>query len=368
MPDLLIVGGGPAGLMAALAASEFGLEPLIVDENAWLGGQLIKQTHMFFGSKAERAGTRGFEIGIELEAEIAKRRVEVWLNASCVGYYRDGTVAVLKDQEVVGLKPKALLVATGASENFVSFPGNDLPGVYGAGAVQTLMNVHGIRPGKSVLTVGSGNIGLIVSYQLLQAGVAVKAIIEGLPTIGGYLVHASKIARAGMPVLTRHTILEAYGKEEVTGAAICKIDDQWQAIPGSERKIDCDTICLAVGLSPLTEALWQAGCEMYYVPELGGHVAWHDELMMTTVPGVFTAGDVSGIEEASTAMLEGEIAGLGAAKYMKGESEQLKCRIEEVNCRLAGLRAGPFGQKAREGKCKLAECYKPTVAATADNG
>lgn len=356
--DLLIVGGGPAGLMAALSASEFGLATLVADENDRLGGQLVKQTHMFFGSKAERAGIRGFEIGIELEAEIAARRVEVWQNTPCVGYYSDGMVAVMKGQQVAALKPKALLVATGASENFVQFPGNDLPGVYGAGAVQTLMNVHGIRPGKSVLMVGSGNIGLIVSYQLLQAGVAVKAVIEGLPAIGGYLVHASKIARAGVPVLTRHTILEAHGREEVTGATIARIDDQWRPVAGSEQKIDCDTICLAVGLAPLTEALWQAGCEMYFVPELGGHVAWHDDLMMTTVPGVFTAGDVTGIEEASTAMLEGELAGLGAAKFVKGESDKLKCRIDDVKCRLAGLRAGPFGQKAREGKCKLAECRR----------
>ncbi len=356
--DLLIVGGGPAGLMAALSASEFGLKPLVVDENERLGGQLVKQTHMFFGSKAERAGDRGYEIGIELEKEIAARGVEVWSNASCVGYYPDGTVAVVKAGKVHGLKPKSLLVATGASENFVPFPGNDLPGVYGAGAVQTLMNVHGIRPGKSVLMVGSGNIGLIVSYQLLQAGVPVKAIIEGLPSIGGYLVHASKIQRAGVPVLTRHTILEAHGKEEVTGATIARIDDKWQPVPGSEREIDCDTICLAVGLAPLTEALWQAGCEMYFVPELGGHVAWHDELMMTTVPGVFTAGDVTGIEEASTAMLEGELAGLGAAQFINGQTPNVKCRIDDVTCRLAGLRAGPFGQKAREGKCRLAECRR----------
>jgi sarcosine oxidase subunit alpha len=354
--DILIIGGGPAGLMAALAASDFGFKPLIIDENDRLGGQLIKQTHMFFGSKAEKAGTRGIDIGIELNAEVRKRGLECWSNSPAVGYYPDGTVAVLRDDKLAAVKPKAMLVATGASENFVPFPGNDLPGVYGAGAVQTLMNVHGIRPGNSVLMIGSGNIGLIVSYQLLQAGVQVKAIIEGLPGIGGYLVHASKIARAGVPILTRHTILEALGDEEVTGARICKIDDKWQPVSGSEQTIDCDTICLAVGLSPLTEVLWQAGCQMNYIPELGGQVAWHDELMQTTVPGIFTAGDVTGIEEASTAMLEGELAGLGAVKFLRGEFKELQCRIDDTTCRLAGLRAGPFGQKAREGKCRLKEC------------
>ncbi|HAD82973.1 TPA: pyridine nucleotide-disulfide oxidoreductase, partial [Candidatus Edwardsbacteria bacterium] len=255
----------------------------------------------------------------------------------------------------------AVLVATGASENFVSFPGSDLPGVYGAGAVQTLMNVYGIKPGNSVLMVGSGNIGLIVSYQLMQAGVQVKAIIEGLPKIGGYLVHASKIARAGVPILTRHTILNALGGDMVSGAVISRIDDKWQTLGDTQQTLEVDTICLAVGLSPLTELLWQAGCQLNYIPELGGQVAWHDDLMMTTVPGIFTAGDVSGIEEASTAMLEGELAGLGAVKYLKGDSKELQCRIDDTACRLAGLRAGPFGQKAREGKCKLKECRIKTV-------
>ncbi len=361
--------------MAALAASDFGLKPLVIDENQKPGGQLIKQTHMFFGSKAERAGTRGFDIGIELAGEMEKRGIETWTNSPAVGYYPDGTpacrnscygellwragtVAVLRNGQLHGLKPKAVLAATGASENFVTFPGSDLPGVYGAGAVQTLMNVYGIKPGQSVLMIGSGNIGLIVSYQLLQAGVKVKAVIEGLPNIGGYLVHASKIARAGVPVLTRHTILEATGENQVTGAVISKIDDKWQPVKNSEQKIECDTICLAVGLTPLTEILWQAGCQMNFVPELGGQVAWHDELMMTSIPGIFTAGDVTGIEEASTAMLEGELAGLGAVKYLRGESKELQIRIDDTACRLAGLRAGPFGQKAREGKCKLKECRR----------
>jgi len=360
-PDFLIIGGGPAGLMAALAASDFGLKPLVIDENQRLGGQLIKQTHMFFGSKAERAGTRGFDIGTELAGEMEKRGIEVWNNSPAVGYYPDGTVAVMRGDKLEGLKPKSVLAATGASENFVTFPGSDLPGVYGAGAVQTLMNVYGIKPGQSVLMIGSGNIGLIVSYQLMQAGVKVEAIIEGLPHIGGYLVHASKIARAGVPILTRHTILEAVGEDQVNGAVISKIDDKWQPVPGSQRNIECDTICLAVGLTPLTEMLWQAGCQMNFVPELGGQVAWHDQLMMTSIPGIFTAGDVTGIEEASTAMLEGELAGLGAVKYLKGDSQDLQCRIDDTTCRLAGLRAGPFGQKAREGKCKLKECRIKTV-------
>ncbi|MEW6686491.1 MAG: NAD(P)/FAD-dependent oxidoreductase [Candidatus Edwardsbacteria bacterium] len=349
--ELLIIGGGPAGLMAALSASEYGVDITLIDENDRLGGQLIKQTHMFFGSHQEKAGIRGIDIGSQLSAEVKKRGIRVLLNSTVIGYYEGNQIAILQTDRLEKIKTEALVVATGAAENIVSFPNNDLPGVYGAGAVQTLMNVYGVRPGKRVLMVGSGNIGLIVSYQLLQAGVSVVAVIEALPKIGGYLVHASKIARTGVPILVSHTIKEAIGKEEVEGAVIVKIDKNWRLIAGTEKKLKIDTICLAVGLSPLTEILWQAGCEMYYIPELGGHVAWHNEDMETSVQGIYVAGDVSGIEEASTAMLEGQLAGLAAAESIKNLSlDKEKAQVRE---RLSLLRAGPFGEKPRIGKQKL---------------
>lgn len=160
-----------------------------------------------------------------------------------------------------------------------------LPGIYGAGAVQTLMNVAGVKPAEKVLMVGAGNIGLIVSYQLLQAGVEVAGIVEAAPRIGGYLVHASKIRRAGVPILTGHTVKEAYGKDKLEGVIVCKLDEKFQQIPGTEQDIPCDTLCLAVGLTPLTELCWQAGCEMAFIRELSGHVPLVDENLETTVPG-----------------------------------------------------------------------------------
>jgi len=235
----------------------------------------------------------------------------------------------------------------------LSFPGNDLPGVYGAGAVQTLMNVHGVRPGRRVLMVGAGNIGVIVSYQLLQAGVEVAAIVEALPFVGGYQVHAAKVMRAGVPILTRHTVVEALGEEEVTGAVIAQLDEHWCIIDGTQRTLDVDTICLAVGLTPLSELLWQAGCRMRYVPALGGHVAVHDERMETSLPGVYVAGDASGIEEASTAMLEGRLAGLAAAMRIHGETDEGLRRLRETQEELASFRGGPYGAKVREGKEEL---------------
>jgi sarcosine oxidase subunit alpha len=202
--------------------------------------------------------------------------------------------------------------------------------------------------------VGAGNIGLIVSYQLKQAGVETVAVIEALPRIGGYLVHASKIQRAGIPVRTCYTILEAYGDGKVEGAKIAKIDANWQPVPGTEEDIKCDTICLAVGLSPLTEICWQAGCEMAFIRELSGHVPIVDDNLETTVPGVYVAGDVSGIEEASAAMVEGKLAGLSAAAKLGHGKGVAEAQIAAARGELDELRAGPMGEKIRQGLEKVA--------------
>ena len=214
------------------------------------------------------------------------------------------------------IRPSKIILATGASEKFLEFPGNDLPGIYGAGAVQTLMNVAGVKPAERVLMVGAGNIGLIVSYQLMQAGVEVAGIIEAAPKIGGYLVHASKIRRAGVPIRTGYTIEKAYGTDALEGVVIVQVDSQFQPVPGTEETIPCDTLCLAVGLAPLTELCWQAGCDMAFIRELSGHIPLTDENLETSVPGVYAAGDVSGIEEASSAMVEGRLAGCAAAESL----------------------------------------------------
>ncbi len=201
--DVLVIGGGPAGISAALAASEFGLEVILVEERDFLGGQLIKQTHRFFGSKNEHAGVRGIKIVEELRDKLgSNKRISVLTGSTATGIYEDGIVTVLKNGRVEKIKPEKIVVASGAFEKYLPFENNDIPGIFGAGAVQTLMNIYGVLPAKKVLMIGSGNIGLIVSYQLVQAGVEVKAVVEAAPSIGGYLVHASKLRRQGIPIMT----------------------------------------------------------------------------------------------------------------------------------------------------------------------
>ena len=217
--DLLVVGGGAAGLCAAAEAAGAGAKVTVIESDLHPGGQLVKQTHKFFGSKDEYAGTRGYKIANILLDEIASLgdKVEIRTNTTVTGYYpEEGIFTAMKgEEEYYRIKAKKTVVATGAQERLIPFPNNDLPGVYGAGAVQTLMNVYGVVPGKKVVMVGAGNIGLIVSYQLRQAGVEIAAIVEAMPKIGGYWVHAAKIRRLGIPILLRHTIVEALGDKVI---------------------------------------------------------------------------------------------------------------------------------------------------------
>lgn len=352
--DLAVVGAGPAGLAAAISASELGTDVVVIDENPLIGGQLIKQTHKFFGSKDSYAGARGIEIANILMKGLKATKAKWILNSSVVGCYENKThliEVVQNNRKLIEVKAKNVIVATGAMENMLAFPNNDLPGVMGAGGVQTLMNVYGIKPGKNVLMIGSGNVGLIVGYQLLQAGVNVEAVVEALPQIGGYFVHAAKLRRMGVPILTSHSIKEAIGTDHVKGAVIVELDKNWQPVPGSEQKIDVDVICLAVGLSPSSELLFQAGCKEAYISELGGRVAVHDQSLETSIDGIYVAGDVSGIEEASTAMVEGRIAGADVAEKlgMKKAEEIRKNSLRQLEL----LRESPFSKKVKAGKEKV---------------
>ena len=351
--ELVIIGGGPAGLCAAISAAESGVECLLVERDNQLGGQLIKQTHMFFGSEKQYASKRGLFITNLLLDQVKEHNIEVLTEATVLGIYEDKVITILQGDDYIKIKANNIIVATGASEKVLAFPNNDLPGVYGAGAVQTLMNVFGVKPGEDVVMVGAGNIGLIVSYQMIQAGVNVKAVLDAAPTIGGYLVHASKLARLGVPIMTRHSIKEAVGKEELEKVIVWQLDDNWQGIKGTEFELDVDVACISVGLTPLVELLSMAGCETKYVPTLGGNVPMINHDHETSQKGIFVAGDVSGVEEASSAMVEGYITGLNAAKNLNKIHPNHDELIKDYHQQLDGLRSGPVGDMLRKGIAEI---------------
>ena len=348
-PEALIIGAGPAGIAAAVVLAKQGVSVLLVDDQLRVGGQLIKQTHKFFGSKELFAGLRGYQIAEEYEKRLRKyKSVEILTQTTALGVFKEGVLLGGKDRAYL-VRPKVVLIATGATENFLVFDNNDMPGVMGAGGAQTLMNVYGVKPGNEAVVVGAGNVGLIITYQLLQAGVGVKAVIEAAPQIGGWVVHAAKVRRYGVPIITRHTIVGVEGTARVRSAIIAEVNERWEPIVGTEESIKCDTVLLSVGLSPNVDMARQFGAAVKYVPELGGLVALRTRYMETTVPGVFIAGDVAGVEEATTAFMEGWIAGYSMLIKLMGAKEPYVTLREKYVKMLDEYRAGPVSERIRRG-------------------
>lgn len=362
--QVLVIGAGPAGLAAAITCKQAGAEVLLVDSNLKAGGQLFKQIHKFFGSSAHRAGVRGIDIGYDMQQEAKKLGVTVWLNSTVIGCYAGHQVAIEHGSDVDPEKKleiviaEKIVIATGASENAVRFDGWTMPGVMGAGAVQTMINVNRVLPGKRVLVVGSGNVGLIVSYQLMQAGAKVVKLVEAAPNVSGYGVHAAKISRAGVEILTSHTILKANGKDRVESAVISEVDERFRPIPGTEELIECDAIALAVGMTPVAKLTRMFGCEMTFIPAFSGWVPLHNEEMESSEEGIYVVGDATGIEEANTALEEGRLAGVGIARALGLISDETaKKRNSEIWDRLKSLRGGGHGQARQKAKEAQLEAY-----------
>lgn len=338
---VLIIGGGPAGLSAAAELGRLGIETLLVDDKHRLGGKLVLQTHRFFGSvEAVWAGRRGVDIAVLLEEQVrGLSAVTVWLNSTALAVFSDGRVGVLRGDEYVLVRPEVLLVATGARERSLVFPGNTLPGVYGAGAFQTLVNRDLIRPSRRLFIVGGGNVGLIAGYHALQAGITVVGLVEAMAECGGYKVHKDKLVRMGVPVYTRHTILSANGRDEVESVTIAAVDEQFRPVPGTERTFACDTVLVAVGLDPVDE-LYRRACAF-------GMRA-------------FVAGDAEEIAEASAAIFSGRIAGREVARAMGQPIDE----VPEEWRRMAGILKSKPGAVAQERPPEVAEGVFPVFHCT----
>lgn len=367
--DVLVIGAGPAGLAASIEAGKYGASVLLVDLNMQPGGQLFKQIHKFFGSSAHRSGTRGYDIGKQLLKEAEESDVEIWMQSTVIGIFPGNKIAIEKgldsgEKEMVTMQAKKIIIATGASENAIRFKGWTTPGVMGAGAAQTMINVNHVKPGQKIIMLGTGNVGLIVSYQLMQAGCDVVSLIEAAPKIGGYAVHAAKIRRAGVPIRLQHTIIEAKKGADgcVCGCVIAQVDEHFQPIPGTEETIACDTIALAAGLKPTMDLVKLAGCKLTFNGPFGGYIPLHNERMETSCEGVFVAGDTTGVEEANTALEEGKIAGISAAEDLGLlTADAASDKRAEIWDRLHSLRLGPFGERRMIEKEVVMDEYKERI-------
>ncbi|MHA1200444.1 MAG: 2Fe-2S iron-sulfur cluster-binding protein, partial [Candidatus Heimdallarchaeaceae archaeon] len=246
---------------------------------------------------------RGIEIAKILEEEVKSfPNVDIWLDSPCIGVFSDQLVGVLKRETYLQVKPKKLLVATGAREKMLAFPGNTLPGVYGAGAFQTLVNRDLVKSSEKIFIIGGGNVGIIAGYHAIQGGIEVVGLVEALPKCGGYKVHEDKLRRLGVPIFTRHTVIAVHGKDHVDSVTISEIDAKFQPVKGTERTFEVDTVLIAIGLDPVNEFYHKA-----------------KEFCMD----VWAAGDAYEIAEASSAMFSGKIAGMKIARSLGLTDEEV---------------------------------------------
>ncbi|MCK5350529.1 MAG: FAD-dependent oxidoreductase, partial [Desulfobacula sp.] len=302
--DVLIIGGGPAGLSAAIQLEEHNINTILVDDKDELGGKLVLQTHKFFGSVEDsHAGMRGMDIGRMLAQKVIDSTyIDVWKNSTALYVFDDKKAGILKHGVYKIVTPEVILNAAGAREKFLRFKGNSLSGVYGAGAFQTLVNRDLIKPTEKLFIIGGGNVGIIAGYHALQAGINVVGLAEALPQCGGYKVHEDKLKRLGVPIYTSHSIVSANGKESVSSVTIAGIDKNFQVIGGTDKTFECDTILIAVGLesvSEFTEEAKSAGIK------------------------VFSAGDAAEIAEASSAMFNGKISGLKVVQHFDPNAKKI---------------------------------------------
>jgi len=302
--EVLIIGGGPAGLSAAIELGKYKIKSVLVDDKKELGGKLVLQTHKFFGSVEDSfAGSRGIDIGKKLAEQVnLSENVEVWINSTVLYVFKDKKVGILKNGEYCLVHPRIILNTAGAREKFLRFSGNNLAGIYGAGAFQTLVNRDLVKSSNRLFIVGGGNVGLIAGYHALQAGIEVIGLIEAMPACSGYKVHSDKLKRLGVPIYTSHTIFSANGTEEVNSITIAEIDKNFQIINGTEKTFACDTILIAVGLDPINE--------------------FSEEALVAGIK-IFSAGDAEEIAEASSAMFNGKIIGLRIVKELKSNIDDI---------------------------------------------
>ncbi|MGD8209536.1 MAG: FAD-dependent oxidoreductase, partial [Desulfobacterales bacterium] len=330
---LVIIGGGPGGLSAAIAAAAAGARVLVIDENLQPGGQIYRQLpETFQAAEPVRLGA-DYVDGRSLLKEVQNLSdtITIWSDALVWSVFESNQLAIARGNELVLLDANAIVVATGAYERPVPVPGWTLPGVMTAGGAQVLLKSQRIRPGQRALLAGAGPLQLVVANQMLDAGMEVVAVAESNTTAGAWrflpdlmrqpglmiqgLKYLYRLKRAGVQILQSHALQGIRGNQQVEQALLGKVDSRCRPISGEVKRFDVDTVCIGYGLIPTNWATSMLGCRHVYAPMVGGWVPQFDENMQTDQPGVFVAGDGAGIAGVLVAKMEGTLAGLYAAVH-----------------------------------------------------
>ena len=320
--DIVIIGGGPAGLAAAAAARENGAQDvLILEREPELGGILNQCIHSGFGLHTFKEELTGPEYAARFIEKVQEMEIPYWLSTTVVDLSRQGdslfVTCVSRERGLQVVEAGAVVLAMGCRERprgALNIPGTRPAGIFSAGTAQRLVNLEGYLPGREVVILGSGDIGLIMARRMTLEGAKVKCVAELMPYSGGLKRNIVQcLDDYGIPLKLSHTVIDIQGKERVTGVTIAQVDEHMKSIPGTEEQIPCDTLLLSVGLIPENELSKAVGVELSPVTN-GPKV---NESLETSIPGVFACGNVLHVHDlVDYVSEEAEQAGRHAAAFV----------------------------------------------------
>ncbi|SEK86921.1 Thioredoxin reductase [Pseudobutyrivibrio ruminis] len=320
--DIVIVGGGPAGLAAAVAARNAGVDKiLILERDKELGGILNQCIHNGFGLHTFKEELTGPEYAYRFIEKVLDAKIEYKLNTMVMDISEDRVVtAMSREDGMYQIKAGAVILAMGCRERprgALNIPGYRPAGIFSAGTAQRLVNIEGYMPGREVVILGSGDIGLIMARRMTLEGAKVKVVAELMPYSGGLKRNIVQcLDDFGIPLKLSHTVVDIEGKEHLEAVTIAQVDNHGKPIPGTEERYTCDTLLLSCGLIPENELSRNAGVEMS--PITSGPIV--NESLETNIPGVFACGNVLHVHDlVDYVSEEADRAGQNAAKFIKGE-------------------------------------------------
>lgn len=330
MTELVIIGGGPAGMSAAVSAYENGIRDiLIIEREEELGGILNQCIHNGFGLHRFKEELTGPEYALRYINEVEKLNIPYMLGTMVLDISPDKVItATNREKGVFTIEAKAIILAMGCRERpkgALNISGTRPAGIYSAGTAQKLVNIKGYMPGREVVILGSGDIGLIMARRMTLEGAKVHAVCEVMPYSGGLARNIEQCLNDfNIPLYLSHTVTQIHGKERVEGVTIAKVDANRRPIKDTEMFIKCDTLMLSVGLIPENELTTSAGIELSTVTN--GAVVNQDR--QTSIEGVFSCGNVLHVHDlVDFVSEEAAIAGESAANYILGKNKYTKTDI-----------------------------------------